>query len=83
MRAEDLWVFFGCAAAAVAAVWLVFDQFTALSGAFGFVVCSVLAFLVDLLVGQPAAPRPTGGQRQAAVGGCRHGHSRLGRSRSC
>jgi phosphate transport system permease protein len=45
MRAEDLWVLFGCAASAVAAVWLLFDQFTALSGAFGFVVCSVVAFL--------------------------------------
>jgi phosphate transport system permease protein len=45
MRAEDLWVLFGCAASAFAVVWLLFDQFTALSGAFGFVVCSVSAFL--------------------------------------
>ena len=33
-------------ASAVAIVWLLFDQFTALSGPFGFVVCCVVAFLV-------------------------------------
>ena len=46
IRPEDVWVFFGCLASAVAIVWLLFDQFTALSGPFGFVVCSVVAFLV-------------------------------------
>lgn len=45
LRAEDIWVLIGCAASAVAAVWLLFDQFTALSGPFGFVVCSVVLFL--------------------------------------
>jgi phosphate transport system permease protein len=46
IRPEDVWVFFGCLASAVAIVWLLFDQFTALSGPFGFVVCSVVAFLI-------------------------------------
>jgi phosphate transport system permease protein len=45
LRAEDVWVVVGCAASAVAAVWLVFDELTNLSGPFGFVVCSVAAFL--------------------------------------
>lgn len=36
----------GSAASAIAIVWLLFDQFTELSGIFGFLVCSVLAFLV-------------------------------------
>ncbi len=45
MRAEDLWVLLGCAASAISVVWLLFDQFTALSGAFGFVVCSIVVFL--------------------------------------
>jgi phosphate transport system permease protein len=46
LRPEDIWVVGGCAASAVAVVWLLFDQFTALSGPFGFVVCSVVGFLV-------------------------------------
>jgi phosphate transport system permease protein len=46
LRAEDLWVLIGCAASAVAIVWLLFDQFTALSGDFGFVVSAVVVFLV-------------------------------------
>lgn len=45
MHAEDLWVLLGCAVSATSVVWLLFDQFTALSGAFGFVVCSVVIFL--------------------------------------
>ena len=40
-----MWVFLGCAASAVAVVWLLFDQFTALSGLFGFVICTIAAFL--------------------------------------
>jgi phosphate transport system permease protein len=46
LRPEDLWVFVGCVASAVATVWLLFDQFTALSGPFGFVVCCVVVFLI-------------------------------------
>jgi phosphate transport system permease protein len=46
LRPEDLWILAGCAASAVAVVWLLFDQFTALSGPFGFVVCSLAGFLV-------------------------------------
>jgi phosphate transport system permease protein len=46
LRAEDLGVLVGTAAASVAAVWLVFDQLTLLSGGFGFVVCTVALFLV-------------------------------------
>jgi phosphate transport system permease protein len=46
LRGEDLWVLVGCAASAVAIVWLLFDQFTALSGDFGFVVSSIVIFLV-------------------------------------
>jgi phosphate transport system permease protein len=45
LRAEDLWVLLGCAASAFCVVWLLFDQFTALSGPFGFVVCFVAVFL--------------------------------------
>jgi phosphate transport system permease protein len=45
MRPEDVGVLVGSAAAAVAALWLVFDQMTLLSGAFGFVVCCVVIFL--------------------------------------
>jgi phosphate transport system permease protein len=45
MRPEDVGVLVGAAAAAVAALWLVFDQMTLLSGAFGFVVCCVVIFL--------------------------------------
>ncbi len=45
LRGEDVWVFLGCAASAVAVVWLLFDQFTALSGLFGFVICTIAAFL--------------------------------------
>jgi phosphate transport system permease protein len=46
LKPEDLWIVAGCAASAVAVVWLLFDQFTALSGPFGFVVCSLVGFLV-------------------------------------
>jgi phosphate transport system permease protein len=45
LKAEDVGVLLGCAAAAVAAMWLVFDQLTLLSGPFGFVVCTVATFL--------------------------------------
>jgi phosphate transport system permease protein len=45
-RREDIWVFLGCAASAIAIVWLLFDQFTPLSGPFGFVVSAAVAFLV-------------------------------------
>jgi phosphate transport system permease protein len=46
LRTEDVGVLIGSALAAVAAVWLVFYQLTLLSGAFGFVVCTVALFLV-------------------------------------
>jgi phosphate transport system permease protein len=46
LRAEDILVALGCAASAVAVVWLLFDQFTQLSGVFGFIFCSVVLFLV-------------------------------------
>jgi phosphate transport system permease protein len=46
MRPEDVFVMAGCAASAVASVWLLFDKLTALSGPFGFVVCSVVVFLI-------------------------------------
>lgn len=45
VRLEDVGVLVGSAAAAVATVWLVFDQLTLLSGPFGFVVCALLVFL--------------------------------------
>jgi len=45
LRPQDVGVLVGCAAAAVAAMWLVFDQMTLLSGPFGFVVCTVVTFL--------------------------------------
>lgn len=45
VRREDVWLVAGSAASGIAIVWLLFDQFTSLSGPFGFVVCSVIAFL--------------------------------------
>jgi phosphate transport system permease protein len=45
-RREDVGVIIGCLASAFAVVWLLFDELTPLSGPFGFVLCTAVAFLV-------------------------------------